>query len=71
MIVKAIGDSITQGMIREIHRKRVEGVRSWKADPAAHRRIQNYVANYRTGAVIYTPPSAAEIPIMMSQMVKA
>ncbi|MBU1341999.1 MAG: Fic family protein, partial [Proteobacteria bacterium] len=36
----------------------------------AYRRIQNYVANSKTGAVIYTPPSAVEIPIMMSEMVK-
>jgi Fic family protein len=64
------GDPITQGMIREIHRKLLEGVRGGKADPGAYRRIQNYVANSKTGAVIYTPPSAAEIPIMMSEMVK-
>jgi len=64
------GDPITEGMIREIHRKLVEGVRGGKADPGAYRRIQNYVANSKTGEVIYTPPSAPEIPIMMSQMVK-
>jgi Fic family protein len=38
-----------------------------EADPGAYRRIQNYVANSKTGAVIYTPPSAVEIPIMMSE----
>jgi Fic family protein len=65
-----IGDPITEGMIREIHRKLVEGVRGGKADPGSYRRIQNYVANSKTGAVIYTPPSAVEIPIMMSEMVK-
>lgn len=64
------GDPITEGMIREIHRKLVEGVRGGNADPGAYRRIQNYVANSKTGAVIYTPPSAVEIPIMMSEMVK-
>ncbi|MDA3791385.1 MAG: Fic family protein [Desulfobacula sp.] len=64
------GDPITEGMIREIHRKLVEGVRGGKADPGAYRRIQNYVANSKTGAVIYTPPSAVEIPVMMSEMVK-
>jgi len=64
------GDPITEGMIREIHQKLVEGVRGGKADPGAYRRIQNYVANSKTGAVIYTPPSAVEIPIMMSEMVK-
>lgn len=64
------GDPITEGMIREIHRKLVEGVRGGKAAPGAYRRIQNYVANSETGEVIYTPPSAVEIPIMMSEMVK-
>ena len=64
------GDPITEGLIREIHRKLVEGVRGGKADPGNYRRIQNYVANSSTGDVIYTPPSAVEVPIMMSEMVK-
>jgi Fic family protein len=64
------GDPITEGMIREIHRKLVQGVRGGKADIGAYRRIQNYVANSKTGEVIYTPPSAVELPIMMSEMVK-
>lgn len=64
------GDPITEGLIREIHRKLVEGVRGGKADPGNYRRIQNYVANSSTGEVIYTPPSAVEVPIMMSDMAK-
>jgi Fic family protein len=64
------GDPITEGLIREIHRKLVEGVRGGKADPGNYRRIQNYVANSSTGEVIYTPPSAVEVPIMMPEMVK-
>lgn len=32
--------------------------------------IQNYVANSSTGGVIYTPPLAVDVPIMMSEMVK-
>jgi Fic family protein len=64
------GNPITEGLIREIHRKLVEGVRGGKADPGNYRRIQNYVANSSTGEVIYTPPSAVEVPIMMSEMVK-
>jgi Fic family protein len=63
-------DPITEGLIREIHRKLAEGVRGGKAAPGDYRRIQNYVANSVTGEVIYTPPSAVEIPIMMSDMVK-
>jgi len=64
------GDPITEGLIREIHKKLVQGVRGGKADPGNYRRIQNYVTNSSTGEVIYTPPSAVEVPIMMSEMVK-
>ena len=64
------GEPITEGLIREIHKKLVEGVRGGNADPGKYRRIQNYVANESTGEVIYTPPSAAEIPSMMSELVK-
>ena len=64
------GDPITEGWIREIHRKLVEEVRGGSAAPGDYRRIQNYVANAATGEVIFTPPSAVEVPIMMSEMVK-
>ena len=64
------GDPIHEGLIREIHKKLVQRVRGGKADPGNYRRIQNYVANASTGEVMYTPPSAVEVPIMMSEMVK-
>jgi Fic family protein len=64
------GDPISEGMIREIHRKLVEGVRGGKAAPGEYRRIQNYVINATTGQVIYTPPSAVEVPVLMSELVK-
>ena len=64
------GDPITEGMIREIHRRLVKGVRGGRAAPGEYRRIQNYVVNAGTGQVIYTPPTAVEVPIMMSELVK-
>ncbi len=64
------GDPVTEGLVREIHRKLVEGVRGGKADPGNYRRIQNYVANSSTGEVIYTPPSAVDVPSMMSEMLQ-
>jgi Fic family protein len=64
------GDPITEGMIREIHRKLVEGVRGGSAAPGEYRRIQNYVVNAGTGQVIYTPPTAVEVPVMMSELAK-
>lgn len=64
------GDPVTEGLIREIHRRLVEGVRGGSAAPGEYRRIQNYVVNSATKKVIYTPPTAIEIPIMMSELVK-
>ncbi|MEW6079731.1 MAG: Fic family protein [Thermodesulfobacteriota bacterium] len=64
------GDPITEGMIREIHRKLLEGVRGGQAAPGEYRRIQNYVVNVATGRVLYTPPPAVEVPVMMSELVK-
>lgn len=65
----AQGDPITERFIRGIHHKLVEGVRGGKADPGNYRRIQNYVVNSSTKKVIYTPPTAAEVPILMSELV--
>ena len=64
------GDPITQGMIREIHRKLADGVRGGSPAPGEYRRIQNYVVNAATGAVIYTPPLAVEAPVMMAELVQ-
>jgi len=46
---------ITEGLIREIHKHLVEGVRGNSAQPGRYRTIQNYVANSKTKEVIYTP----------------
>lgn len=64
------GDPVTEGMIREIHRKLVGGVRGGSAAPGEYRRIQNYVVNSGTGQVIYTPPTAVQAQVMMSDLVK-
>lgn len=61
---------VTEGMIRQIHQRLVEGVRGGKAAPGEYRKIQNYVVNSMTGQVIYTPPGAHEIPVMMSSLVR-
>lgn len=64
------GDPITEGMIREIHRLLVNGVRGDKAEPGTYRKIQNYIANSRTGEIVYTPPIATDVPILISELVK-
>ena len=58
------GGSVTEGLIREIHRRLGEGVRGGAAGPGEHRRIQNYVVNALTGETVYEPPPAYDVPIM-------
>jgi Fic family protein len=62
--------AITEGLIREIHRRLVEDVRGNSAQPGQYRVIQNYVANSKTKEIIYTPPGAYEVPILMTELVE-
>ena len=64
------GEPITEGLIREIHKRLVEGVRGGAADPGAYRTIQNYVANSRTREIIYTPPPPGEVAPLMRELVE-
>ena len=66
----ASGDPITEGLVREIHKRLVEGVRGGSAAPGEYRKIQNFVVNSVTGETIYTPPPAHDVPIMMAELVK-
>ena len=63
------GEPITEGLVREIHRRLVEGVRGGSAAPGEYRRIQNYVVNAVTGAIVYTPPPAFDVPILMRELI--
>ena len=63
------GGPITEGLIREIHKRLVEDVRGGAAAPGEYRKIQNYVVNSATGEAIYTPPPAYDVPIMMAELV--
>lgn len=63
------GGPITEGLIREIHRRLVDGVRGGAAGPGEYRKIQNHVVNSLTGEIIYEPPPAYEVPIMMTDLV--
>ncbi len=66
----SIGAPITEGLIREIHKRLVEGVRGGAAAPGEYRKIQNYVVNSATGETIYAPPPAHEVPILMAKLVE-
>ncbi len=64
------GLPITEGLIREIHKRLVESVRGGSANPGEYRKLQNYVVNSATGEIIYTPPSAHDVPVMMTELVE-
>jgi Fic family protein len=63
------GGPVTEGLIREIHKRLVEGVRGGSAAPGEYRRVQNYVVSSATGKVVYTPPPVHDVPILMRELV--
>ena len=63
------GGPITEGLILEIHRHLVSGVRGGSAAPGEYRHVQNYVVNSATGETIYAPPPAWDVPILMRELV--
>ncbi|RJP59047.1 MAG: Fic family protein [Candidatus Auribacter fodinae] len=62
-------DPLSEGLVRELHKITVSGVRGGSAQPRAYREIQNYVANSRTKEIIYTPPPLLEVPHLMREFV--
>lgn len=64
------GGPVTEGLIREIHKRLVEGVRGGTAQPGAYRVIQNRVVNSATGETVYTPPPPGDVPDLMRDLVK-
>ena len=64
------GGPITEGLIREIHRRLVESVRGGAAAPGKYRTVQNYVVNSATEEIVYTPPPAHDVPILMRELVE-
>ena len=64
------GAPITEGLVREIHKRLVRGVRGDRAQPGQYRLVQNYVANSITGAIIYTPPPPGDVPALMRDLVE-
>ena len=56
-------------MIREIHKRLVQGVRGDRAQPGQYRLAQNYVVNSLTREIIFTPPPPGDVPALMSDLV--
>jgi Fic family protein len=63
------GEPITEGLVRELHRRLVKDVRGDTAEPGAYRKVQNYVVNSLTGEAVYIPPPAHDVPHLMREMV--
>lgn len=64
------GGPVTEGLVREIHRRLVEGVRGGQGGPGEYRVVQNYVANSRTREIIYTPPAPQDVAPLMRELVE-
>jgi len=69
LISKYLGkdDPVSEGIVRELHKILVKGVRGENADPGNYRKIQNYVVNSRTREVVYTPPVSLDVPHLMRE----
>lgn len=63
------GAPMTEGLIREIHKRLVQGVRGDSAQPGQYRLAQNYVVNSLTREIIYTPPPPGDVPDLMRDLV--
>ncbi len=64
------GSPVTESLVREIHRRLVDGVRGNEGRPGEYRRLQNAVVNSQSGKVIYTPPPWGDVPLLMAQLVE-
>lgn len=60
-------DTVSEGIIREVHKILVKSVRGENADPGNYRKLQNYVVNSRAREVIYTPPGPFDVPHLMRE----
>ncbi len=60
-------DPVSEGIVRELHKILVKGVRGENANPGNYRKIQNYVVNSRTREVVYTPPAPLDVPHLMRE----
>ncbi len=64
------GAPITEGLIREIHKRLVNDVRGGSGSPGEYRKVQNYVVNSATGQTVYTPPPPGDVPALMRELVQ-
>ena len=63
------GGPITEGAIKEIHRRLVQGVRGEAASPGKYRHEQNCIMNTETFEIVYKPPAWRDVPALMDELV--
>jgi hypothetical protein len=61
------GGTLTEGLIRETHRRLLKGVRA--AAPGEYRRVEGYVVHTATRQVVHAPPPAAAVPALVGELV--
>ena len=61
---------ITEDLIKQIHKILVKDVRGGTLEPGRYRKVQNYVVNSLTRAIIYIPPPPEEVPKLMKEFVE-
>ena len=62
----AAGRSLTEDLIQRIHALVERGAR---AKPSAWRDGQNMIRDSESGALVYLPPEAKDVPVLMSELV--
>ncbi|MDD3642183.1 MAG: Fic family protein [Candidatus Krumholzibacteria bacterium] len=63
------GSPVSEKLILEIHGRLVEGVRGGDASPGRYRSGQNCVVNSATGEIVYMPPPARDVPVLMAGLI--
>ena len=64
------GEPVTEGLVREIQRRLVEGVRGGEGAPGTYRTGQNYVVNSATRETVYRPPPPGDVAPMVRALVE-
>lgn len=64
------GEPVTEGLIREIHKRLVGGVRGEEGGPGVYRTVQNYVVNSATREGVYMPPAPLDVPLLMTELAR-
>ena len=64
------GGPIREVLIRDIHRRLVEGVRGDEGQPGRYRTVPRTTSRIRrTRAVVYVPPPPGDVPALMQELV--